>query len=159
MFHVIPTKLLPVFDAQRVPVGVVLRVADEESSTRIGFSKQKLLSLFARNFAEVPTKTRTIFLINFCFRRMAGVSSQLNLLFTLYWFFFGNEVERNESFLPCPKMPHSPPITFTGNWKLHPGLTHYRPALPFRKKKYFTKSFQFSIVTIQKISTLWKPEI
>jgi len=39
-------------------------------------------------------------------------------------------------------------------------LTHYRPAMPFgNRKKYFRGSFQFSIVTIQKISSPWKPEI
>jgi len=40
-------------------------------------------------------------------------------------------------------------------------LTHYRSAMPLgnRKKNYFTGSFQFSIVTILKISLLWKPEI
>jgi len=32
-------------------------------------------------------------------------------------------------------------------------LTRYRPAMPFgNRKKYFRGSFQFSIVTIQKIS-------
>jgi len=39
-------------------------------------------------------------------------------------------------------------------------LTHFRPAMPFGNRKiYFKGSFQFSIVTIEKISPLWKPEI
>jgi len=40
-------------------------------------------------------------------------------------------------------------------------LTHYRPAMSFenRKNKYIRGSFQFSIVTMQKISPPWKPEI
>jgi len=38
--------------------------------------------------------------------------------------------------------------------------THYRPAMPLgNRKKYLRVSFQFSIVTIEKISPLWKPEI
>jgi len=42
----------------------------------------------------------------------------------------------------------------------HTVLTHYRPAMPFGdRKKYFKASFQFSIVTIYKISPLWKPKI
>jgi len=37
-------------------------------------------------------------------------------------------------------------------------LTPNRPAMPFgNRKKYFKGSFQFSIVTISKISPLWKP--
>jgi len=39
-----------------------------------------------------------------------------------------------------------------------PKLTHYRPAMPFGKT-YFRGSFQFSFVTISKISPLWKPDI
>jgi len=39
-------------------------------------------------------------------------------------------------------------------------LIHYRPAMPFRNRKtFFRGSFQFIIVTIKKISPLWKPEI
>jgi len=39
-------------------------------------------------------------------------------------------------------------------------LTPNRPAMPFANRKIsFRGSFQFSIVTIQKISPLWKPEI
>jgi len=39
-------------------------------------------------------------------------------------------------------------------------LTQNRPAMPFgNRKKYFRGSFQFSVVTIQKISPLWKPKI
>jgi len=39
-------------------------------------------------------------------------------------------------------------------------LTHQRPAMPFgNRRKYFRGSFQFSLVTIKKISPLWKPEI
>jgi len=39
-------------------------------------------------------------------------------------------------------------------------LTHYRPAKPSgNRKTYFRGSFQFSIVTISKISPLWKPEL
>jgi len=42
----------------------------------------------------------------------------------------------------------------------HACLTHYRPAMPFGNRKlYFRGSFQFTIVTIQKILPLWKPEI
>jgi len=37
-------------------------------------------------------------------------------------------------------------------------LTHYRPTMPFGNREfYFIGSFQFSIVTIKKISPLWKP--
>jgi len=32
-------------------------------------------------------------------------------------------------------------------------------AVENQKKKYFRGSFQFSIVTVKKISPLWKPEI
>jgi len=39
-------------------------------------------------------------------------------------------------------------------------LTHYRSAMPFRNRKfYFGDSFQFRIITIYKISPLWKPVI
>ena len=39
-------------------------------------------------------------------------------------------------------------------------LTPHPPAMPFGNRKvYFIGSFQFSIVTIQKISPRWKPEI
>jgi len=39
-------------------------------------------------------------------------------------------------------------------------LTLYRPAVPFGNRiNYFRGPLQFSIVTIEKISPLWKPEI
>jgi len=38
-------------------------------------------------------------------------------------------------------------------------LTHYRPAMPFGKRKKYFRSFQFSSVAISKISPLWKTEI
>ena len=39
-------------------------------------------------------------------------------------------------------------------------LTLYRPVMPFGNGKiYFRGSFQFSFVTIKKISPLWKPKI
>jgi len=45
-------------------------------------------------------------------------------------------------------------------WSICSVLTYYRAALPFGNgKKYFGVSFQLSIVTIKKISLLWKPEI
>jgi len=39
-------------------------------------------------------------------------------------------------------------------------LSHYSPTMPFgNRQKYFRGAFKFSIVTIQRISPPWKPEI
>jgi len=45
-------------------------------------------------------------------------------------------------------------LNFTPNTLGCHRLTHYRPAMPFgNQKKYFRGIFQFSVVTIQKLST------
>lgn len=63
VFHVIPSILLPVFNAQRVPVRIVFGVADQECASGIVSGHEQFLRFFTGNFSEEPTIARKSTLI------------------------------------------------------------------------------------------------